>query len=78
MPTMKSHFNPLSIIPDTGHNRLPMPLMSSSTYTDEFRSPAEAVKAEFLDGRLLQGQQQGLHSLIAGSERGTVRFPPND
>uniref|UniRef100_L7IXS5 Uncharacterized protein n=1 Tax=Pyricularia oryzae (strain P131) TaxID=1143193 RepID=L7IXS5_PYRO1 len=78
MPSMKSHLNPLSIVPDTGGHRLPMPLMTSSTYTDEFRSPVDAGKAEFIDGRLLQGQQQGLHSLIASSERGTARFPPND
>ncbi|KAI7911194.1 hypothetical protein M0657_011066 [Pyricularia oryzae] len=78
MPSMKSYFNPLSIVPDTGRHRLPMPLMTSSTYTDEFRSLTDAGKAEFINGRLLQGQQQGFHSLIAGSERGTARFPPND
>ncbi|KAI7910682.1 hypothetical protein M9X92_010949 [Pyricularia oryzae] len=102
MSPMKSYIIPLSVVPHTGRHRLPiMPPISSSTYTDELRSPvspaydlpsmppppltgttsplmADAGEAEFVDGRLLQTQQQGLHSSKASSERGKTRLPPND
>ncbi|KAI7911918.1 hypothetical protein M0657_010700 [Pyricularia oryzae] len=87
MSPMKSYINPLSVVPHTGRHRLPiMPPISSSTYTDELRSPVSpaydlpSMPPPPLTGTTspLMADQQGLHSSKASSERGKTRLPPND
>ncbi|KAI6628259.1 hypothetical protein MCOR07_001488 [Pyricularia oryzae] len=76
---------PISSSTYTGELRSPvspaydLPSMPRSPLTGT-TSPlmADAGEAEFVDGRLLQTQQQGLHSSKASSERGKTRLPPND